>query len=137
MKKGVNIHVGKTHKENIPQIDGSSDEIVADESVEICNFKKHDDDSTKDEEVDKKQIEEPFELNFKKPEKKHSSDVYDSYLEEPLPLVMPQTLLHPLDGVGVFDGFYKKIKNKYTYRFKTNRGTSWKTFHIGEKSPWD
>jgi hypothetical protein len=136
-EKGLNIHLGKTHKENIPQIDGSSDEIVADEAVEICNLKKHDDDSTKDEEVDKKQIEEPFELNFKEAEKKHSSDVNDSYLEEPLPLVMPQTLLHPLDGVGVFDGFYKKIKNKYTYRFKTNRGTSWKIFHIGEKSPWN
>ena len=136
-EKGLNIHVGKTHKDNIPQLDGISDEIVADEAVKTCNLTNHDDDSTKEDEVNKKQIEDPFELNFKKPEKKHSSDVYDSYLEEPLPLVMPQTLLHPLDGIGVFDGLYKKIKNKYTYRFKTNHGTSWKIFHIGEKSPWN
>ena len=82
-------------------------------------------------------IQEPFELSFRKLENKYSSDVYDLYLEKPLRLVMPQTILHPLDGIGVFDGFYKKITNKYTYRFKTNHGTSWKTFHIGEKSPWD
>ena len=59
------------------------------------------------------------------------------YLEEPLPLIMPQSILHPIEGIGEFIGYLKKFKNKYTYRSKTNCGMSWKTFHIGEISPWN
>ena len=33
-------------------------------------------------------------------EKKFSSDIYNSYLEEPMLQVVPITVLHPLDGVG-------------------------------------
>ena len=145
-EKGLKIHVGKTHKENIPQLDGFIDETTAFEAVKTPDLKHKEDDLKEVEEVihvnentlvHKTQVEEPFELKFRIEEKKHSSDIYDSYLKEPLPLNMPKTILHPIDGKGEFDGYFKKFKNKYTYRFKTNRGMSWKTFHVGEKSPWD
>ena len=67
-EKGLTIHVGKTLNENIPQLDGISDEIVADEAVKTCNLTRHDDDSTKKDEVDKKQIEHFCELFFRKSE---------------------------------------------------------------------
>jgi hypothetical protein len=136
-EKGLKIHVGKTHKENIPQLDGIIDDIIADEAVKTCDLTKQREDQKEADEADRKHEEKPFELRFLKSEKKYSSDIYDSYLEAPLPLIMPQTILHPIEGIGEFHGYFKKIKNKYTYRFKTNCGMSWKTFHIGEKSPWD
>ena len=45
-QKGLNIHIEQTHKENIPQLDEISVEIVADEAVKICNLTKHEDDLT-------------------------------------------------------------------------------------------
>ena len=49
---------------------------------------------------------------------------------------MLQTLLHTSDGIGVFDGFDKKKKQIYLEihnKLWDFFGTSWKTFHIGEK----
>ena len=87
------------------------------------------------EEVKEDVMQEPFELKFKLPEKRFSSDIYDSYLEEPILQVMPKTILHSLDGVGelVEVGFLMGVKNRYRYSFKLNRGTSWKNLHIGER----
>jgi hypothetical protein len=141
-ENGLSIHIGKTHKDKICQLEGLIEKVTDETAVKACDVTKPEDDSIEVDEVDKKHVGEdysikPFQLKFRKPEKKYSSDIYDSYLEEPLPLVMPQTILHPVDGIGEFHGYYKKIKNKYTYKFKTSKGMSWKTFHIGEKSPWD
>ena len=116
--------------------------VTDDTAVNACDVTKPEDDFIEVYEVDNKHLEKdnsikPLKLKLRKPEKKYSSDIYDSYLEDPLPLVMPQSILHPVDGIGEFDGYYKKIKNKYTYKFKTSKGMSWKTFHIGEISPWD
>ena len=41
------------------------------------------------EEVKEDVMQEPFELKFKIPEQMFSSDIYDSYLEEPILQVMP------------------------------------------------
>ena len=72
----------------------------------------------------------PFKLKFKIPKKIFSSAIYDSYLEETVPKVMPNTAMHPLDGIGEFDGFFMGVKNRYRYMFK-NKGTCWKNFYVG------
>ena len=52
LQQGLKVHVGKTHKENIPQLDGLIDEITADEAVKTCDLTKHNDGL--------KEVEEPF-----------------------------------------------------------------------------
>ena len=41
-EKGMTIHMGKTHKDTIPQLDGNTEKIAADETVQTCKVKKHD-----------------------------------------------------------------------------------------------
>ena len=139
-EKGLNIHIGKAHKDTIPQTDGHTDDIAADVAVQTSDVKPKDvqdngtqTDSPLEKVLDEKP-QEPFELKLKTPEKKHSSDIYDSYLEEPLPLNMPKTVLHPFDGVGVFDCYLNGNKNIFRYMFK-NKGTCWKNIYIGENPP--
>ena len=102
-KKGLGIHIGKAHMETIPQTDGHTDDITADVAVQTSDVKPKDfkDNGTQtDSPLKKVQDEirlEPFKLKFKIPEKKHSSDIYESYLEEHMPLNMPKTVLHPFD----------------------------------------
>ena len=133
--------MGKTHKDIIPQTDGHIDEITADVAVQTLDVTKSKDSETQTEppveEVMEEVMQEPFHLKFKIPEKKFSSDIYDAYLEEPMPQVIPKTVLHPLEGVGelVEVGFLMGVKNRYRYMFKINRGSSWKNFHIRETPP--
>ena len=133
--------MGNAHKDIIPQTDGHIDEITADVAVQTLNVTKSKDSVTQTEtvfeEVKEDVLQEPFELKFKIPEKRFSSDIYDVYLEEPMLQVMPKTILHPLDGVGelVEVGFLKGVQNRYRYEFKLNRGLSWKNFHIGKRPP--
>ena len=137
--RGLSQHTRMKHR--ISQLDGHIDEITADVAVQTLDVKKSKDSVTQTEplfeEVKEDVMQEPFELKFKIPEKRFSSDIYDLYLEEPMLQVMPKTILHPLDGVGelVEVGFLMGVKNRYRYSFKLNRGTSWKNFHIGERPP--
>ena len=41
-KKGMTIHIVKTHKDTIPQLNGQTEKIAADETVQTCNVEKHD-----------------------------------------------------------------------------------------------
>ena len=58
-----------------------------------------------DEQVEEKFSVQPFELKFRTPEKKPSTDIYNLYLEDSLPLVMPK----PYDGIEEVDLYFKKI----------------------------
>ena len=133
--RGLSQHTRMKHR--ISQLDGHIDEITADVAVQTLDVKNYKDSVTQTEEVKEDEMKEPFELKFKIPEKRFSSDIYDLYLEEPMPQVMPKTILHPLDGVGelVEVGFYMGFKNIYRYLFKLDRGVSCKNFHIGKRPP--
>jgi hypothetical protein len=39
-KNGLRIHVGKSHKDNIPQLDGQNEDITADLVLQTCPIKK-------------------------------------------------------------------------------------------------
>ena len=89
-EKGLKIHVGKTHKENIPQLDGFIDEMTAFEAVKTPDLKHKEDDLKEVEEVihvnentlvHKTKVEEPFELKFRIEENKHSSYQEQIYLQ--------------------------------------------------------
>ena len=56
----MNTHVGKINKEKNLQLDGISDQIVADEAAKTCNLTKHDDNSTEEDEVDQKANKRAF-----------------------------------------------------------------------------
>ena len=82
-----------------------------------------------------KTSKKPFELKFTIPEKIHSFDIYDAYLEDPIPEVIPKMVVHPFDGIGVYEGLHMGVNNRYRYMFKTKHWTSWKNLMGAENPP--
>ena len=112
-ENGIKLHKKKKHE--IPQIDGNTS--VTEEQIQEEDFNK------------------PLELKFTIPEKKNSSEIYDAYLADPIPEVIPKMVVHPFDGIGVYDELHMGVKNRYRYMFKTKHGTSWKNLMCGENPP--
>ena len=102
---------------HVPGFRGRGHSETGDVTVQTINVKKYEfkDSETQTElpveKVPEEIIQDPMRLKFKIP-KILSSDIYDSYLEEPMLKVMPKTVLHPLDGVGEFNCFRMGVKNR-------------------------